>query len=876
MPLRYLPLQRKLVGFIFLTSLTVLLLSFLALLIYETSSFKQATIERISTVGDIIASNSPAALIYDDTSLGRELLASLRAEPDVIAAALFDKQGLPFATYAGERGQGRLPAMVPADGLNFTLEGLTLTRPITQGSARVGTLFMAADLRAMYIRLRIYGLVLLGVLIGAGALAFLLSNFFQRQISQPILELAETAKTVSEQKDYSVRAQRGSGYELGFVIEAFNTMLDQIQQHHIRIGESEERFRVVADSAPVMIWLADGDMSCTWFNQNWLTFTGRTPAQEFGHGWMENVHPDDRAQCAATYASSGTQRARFQLEFRLRHHDGDYRWLLDQGTPRYQGEEFVGYIGSCVDITTRKQAEVAIRSSEQQMRLVTDHASVFLCQVDREHRYRFANRAYAARYDRVPEELLGKHITEIIGEESYRLARSRIDSAFAGQREEFDLELPYRSLGLRKIHAVYEPERAVDGQVVGLVIVLSDMTEQRKHEEDLAAARDKAVAASRAKDDFLAALSHELRTPLNPVLLLASDAAVDDRLAPEVRADFEIIRKNVELEARLIDDLLDLTRITRGKLALELRQVDAHTIIRDTLDTVSTELAAKKITVILQLNSAFTEIRGDAVRLQQVLWNVLKNAVKFTPQGGCLTVATDYATERRLLVIRITDTGIGMVPDELNRVFEAFAQGDHADGGGSHRFGGLGLGLAITRRIVELHQGQINATSEGRDRGCTFIIELPGVKADLASASPEASLNLPAPAKAPLSSTPPARQLVLLLVEDHAPTRIALEALLKRRNFQVFSAGSVGEAQAIAGREKIDVVISDIGLPDGSGFELMTELRDRYGLKGIALTGYGMESDLIRSHAAGFVNHLTKPVKMQSLDEALASLAATT
>ncbi len=288
MPLRHLPLQRKLVGFILLTSLTVLLLSYLPLLIYETRSSYQTTRGHLSTVGEIIASNSTAAMIYDDQPFATELLAALQAEPDVVAAALFDKDGKVFAVYRREPWEHAAAGVAARGRAGGRAGDVTLYRPVTQGNARVGTLFIESNLEAMYGRLRIYGLVLLGVLIGAGVLAFFLSNFLQRQISRPILSLAETAKTISKRKDYSVRAVKSSGDELGFVTEAFNSMLEQIELNHAVLGESEERFRAVADNAPVLIWLADPDRLCTWVNQHWLDFTGLPAGSEISGVWRDS------------------------------------------------------------------------------------------------------------------------------------------------------------------------------------------------------------------------------------------------------------------------------------------------------------------------------------------------------------------------------------------------------------------------------------------------------------------------------------------------------------------------------------------------------------------------------------------------------------
>jgi PAS domain S-box-containing protein len=870
-----LPIKRKLAGFIFLTSFAVLLLSFLVLLTYETSSFKKRTLRSLETIGGVIAANSSVPLIYDDAKVAREILGGVRAEPEIVGAALYDKRGQLYVTYPSNLPRTDFPATPGPDGSQMGVRELVLFMPVIEGGARSGTLYLKTDLSGMYLRLRVYGLVLLGVLAGSSALAFFLSNFFQRQISQPILELADTAKIVSERKDYSVRATKISSDELGFLTEAFNSMLQQIQLNHAAIAESEERFRVVADTAPVLIWLSAPDGARTWFNKHWLKFVGGSLAAEIGRGWETHLCPDDAENYRRVYADAFASRKEFRIEYRLRHHDGVYRWMLSSGVPRFQGPQFMGFTGCCVDITEHKEAEEVVRSSELQMRLVTDHASVLLCHLDREHRFRFVNRSYAQRYGREPHEIVGKHIAEIIGLEAYELARPRIEAALEGTRQEFELELPYARLGRRFVHLVYEPERARDGTVAGLVSVLTDTTERRAAEKELERARDEALAASRAKDDFLAALSHELRTPLSPVLLLASDAAENPQLSPEVRDDFDTIRKNVELEARLIDDLLDLTRITRGKLTLELRAVDAHAVVRDALATVQADLDAKRIRLEVGFDAGDPKVWGDPVRLQQVYWNVLKNAVKFTPEDGTITIATRLSADRDSLVTTVTDTGIGMTEHEVARVFEAFSQGDHAGTGGSHQFGGLGLGLAISRKVIELHSGKISVTSAGRNQGCMFSVVLPlaGRHEAASHETPSRLVAGPSTGRTPSPfASPEAGLSTVLLVEDHAPTRSALEHLLKRRKYRVLPAGSVAEARAAAENNRVTLVISDIGLPDGSGYDLMSELRERYALKGIALSGYGMEGDIARSLAAGFIVHLIKPVRVQLLDEALESL----
>lgn len=379
----------------------------------------------------------------------------------------------------------------------------------------------------------------------------------------------------------------------------------------------------------------------------------------------------------------------------------------------------------------------------------------------------------------------------------------------------------------------------------------------RKLLMELDQAREQAEQSSRAKDDFLAALSHELRTPLNPVLLLATDHARNESLPAELREDFDLIARNVSLEARLIDDLLDLTRITRGKLKLDLRPVNVHRAVREAVVTTAADFAEKNITLNVKLPATRTTVAADEVRFQQILWNVLKNAAKFTPSGG--HVLAETFDDGDGIAIRITDSGVGMTAGELERVFEAFRQGDHARPNSGHRFGGLGLGLAICRMLVTSHGGTITAASPGPGQGSSFTLRLP------LAASPVAASSASSMAKKAASAETLPR---ILLVEDHDGTRLSLRRLLERRGYQVAAANSVSAARELLKRDHFDLLISDLGLPDGNGCDLMAGLRGQ-SIKGIALSGYGMESDVAQSVEAGFSHHLVKPVDVAALEAAL-------
>jgi len=289
-------------------------------------------------------------------------------------------------------------------------------------------------------------------------------------------------------------------------------------------------------------------------------------------------------------------------------------------------------------------------------------------------------------------------------------------------------------------------------------------------------------------------------------------------------------------------------------------------VLEDVVAQVADEIKRKQIGLTLALSPADPAIHADAVRLQQIFWNLIKNAVKFTPEGGKITVASKAEGDQA--EIAITDTGIGLTADEMANIFDAFSQGDHAKSGSNHQFGGLGLGLTISQKLAELHEGKIQAESEGRDRGAKFTVKLPLV---LDGQRQHSSAD-----RAAHSATPatPGKQggLKILLVEDHEATRVSLARLLMRRNYEVVTAASLAEARKAAEDHDFQLLISDIGLPDGNGCDLMVELKKTRPLNGIALTGFGMEQDLARSRDAGFVTHLIKPVRIQSLEAALSTV----
>ena len=404
----------------------------------------------------------------------------------------------------------------------------------------------------------------------------------------------------------------------------------------------------------------------------------------------------------------------------------------------------------------------------------------------------------------------------------------------------------------------YSQVQLLDQKPVGRVWSFRDITERKRSEENLQAAKVAAEHANQAKDDFLASLSHELRTPLMPAMIAASYLSEHKDLAPELRDEVKAILRNVQLEAQLINDLLDVTRITRGKIEVHHEVVDVHRLIQNAQQIVKADITPKRIDFSIKLEAANYYIWADPVRLQQVFWNLMNNAVKFTPQNGRIIVSS--YNKGKQFVFEISDTGIGIEADRQASIFEPFHQGERSI---TRRFGGLGLGLTISKTLLDLHGGTISVESAGRNKGATFRVFL-DLLPEPVTASPDGVRRIVEPGK----------RLRLLLVDDHADTRGVLSRLLAKSGHEVMTADSVRKALEILDTGRFDVLISDIGLPEASGYDLIRQAKQRQPLAGIALSGLGMDEDVHRSLEAGFDYHLTKPINFQDLESLLGKISA--
>jgi PAS domain S-box-containing protein len=489
----------------------------------------------------------------------------------------------------------------------------------------------------------------------------------------------------------------------------------------------------------------------------------------------------------------------------------------------------------------------AAQRSEERLARVIDSAMDAIISVDGQRRIVVFNRAAQKLFGFSSADAMGRTIDQFFTDDITLRNNAERDGAALGTIR-ISRPTRARTKGGEEIPVEAAISQSADGDNPLWTLIVRDVSERERVQREL-------EEANHAKDQFLAVLSHELRTPLTPVLASVTAMEEDPTIPAEARASLRIVRRNVELEARLIDDLLDLTRVSRGKLQMVSEVVAVHDLIRSAVETACQEEAqAKRLSIVLELEGEHDEVWGDPVRLQQVIWNLLRNAVKFTSPGGRIEVRSRNVDS--LLVVDFIDNGMGIDQQALPRIFNAFEQAEEAV---KKRFGGLGLGLAISKGLVEAQGGRLTAHSDGLGKGSRFTLEMILAEAGVGAKRQKAGAQREG-ASAPLN---------ILLVEDHEDTARIMSKLLRSFEHRVTWVANFATALEAVEADHFDLLISDLGLPDGNGRDLMRQAKKKHSILGIALSGYGMESDVRASMEAGFGEHLTKPVNIVQLQEAI-------
>jgi PAS domain S-box-containing protein len=628
--------------------------------------------------------------------------------------------------------------------------------------------------------------------------------------------------------------------------------------------DSEARLRGIVDTAVDGILTIDEAGTVEWVNPAALRIFGYTAEELIGRNVkmiMPEPYRSEHDRYLESYRRTGERKIIGHGREVMGLRKDSSTFPVDLAVSEvYLGDRRI-FTGIVRDVTERKRAEEALRDSEARIKAIVDTAVDGIITIDEQGNIEWLNPAALRTFGYTGEELLGKNVKVLMPEpyhsqhdgylDNYR--RTGIKKIIGSGRE---------VIGLRKDGSTFPMELAVSEVPLGnrrlFTGIVRNISERKEVEEDLRRAKEAAEAANKAKDHFLAVVSHELRTPLNPILTTASFLETSREVPPELREHIVTIRRNVEQEARIVDDLLNLTRLQRNKIELHFEAIDAHGAVRNALAQFQQEIDAKNIGVFIALRAKQHHVWADPGRIQQVLSNLLSNAVKFTPEGGQLTLRSSNTPDAKLR-LEVSDAGIGIEADMLPRLFSPFEQGERTR---SRKYGGLGLGLVISKGIMDLHGGALTASSEGRDKGATFALELATVP----------------PVEEPRPPVPNEPQHLgrcsILLVEDHADTLMIMTQVLKRLGFSVITAKSVGEALDAAATSKFDLLVSDIGLPDGSGLDIMRMVREKYGVRGIALSGFGQEEDVVRSRDAGFAEHLVKPVDFQRLERVIRRVTA--
>jgi PAS domain S-box-containing protein len=953
--LRDLSIRQKLTRVAMLSSSLALIFAATAFIAYDVLASRVAVARRLSTEAEIIASNTASALLFQDPAAARTTLAGLGAETHVRAAAVYDAHGHLFAHYALDSSTAPPAPLTRPLGDERHGRTVVVSRPILFDDKTVGMVVLEGDLEDMGTRLLRYASLVALVSAISFLLALALSSRMQSVISRPIVRLAEGARRVSREKDYTVRVAPEGRDEVGELIETFNDMLSGIQERDASLQEAsrsleqrvEDRTRdlqrelqerrraeqelkksqmLLAEAqrlAHVGSWEWDSSRNAVALSDEIYRVFGREPSggTEGYTAFMDAIHPTDRPRVREGLRAAVGARSEWSGELRIIPPEGELRWVYGYAKVLPgDAEGGIRVVGTVQDITGRKagEEERAQLIREQAARAEAEAArrrAAFLAEVGATLAASLDDRATLANIARlavpevadwsvvhivnndVPEPVAAQHADPARLADLWEMARRPPDRENTGgvydvirtgeprlypalppftQFADPDLvrlveRVGYTSMMLVPLRARNNTFGCLALGAVGRRLTDADLSLAQSLAERGALAADnarlyrEAQEANRIKDEFLATLSHELRTPLNAIVgwtKLLQDGRLD--AAAQARA-IATIDRNARAQTQLIEDILDVSRIVAGKLSLEVRAVDLSAVIEGALDSVRHAAEAKGVRLVTEIARAVGPFEGDGDRLQQVAWNLVSNAIKFSTRGGTVRVRLRQSGDQA--EISVQDDGLGIKPEFLPHVFERFRQ---ADSSSTRPHGGLGLGLAIVRHLVELHGGSVEVASPGEGKGSIFTVRLPLREEAGPSEIPR---RMPAAAAMPQLSG-----VDVLVVEDESDARELIRTMLEQLGAGVVTASSAQEGLAALDAGSLDVLLSDIEMPGMDGYSFMRAVRERPASRGgqipaAALTAYARPEDRDAALRAGYQLHVSKPVQPAELAAAVSSLA---
>ena len=645
-----------------------------------------------------------------------------------------------------------------------------------------------------------------------------------------------------------------------------------------RAREERERFFALGSN---LLVVAGFDGYFKWISPAWERTFGWTAEELIAHPWLYFTHPDDHEQTVkeAQKLLAGQETVAFENRYRCK--DGSYRWI-SWNTKPYTEEQLL--YCAATDITERKEAEEALRESAERFRFLAESMPQKIFTAKPNGDVDYFNQQWTQFTGLSFEQIRDWGWTQFIHpddvEENVRRWQHSIDTG-----EPFQFEHRFRRADgvyhwhLSRAHAM----RDAEGRVlmwIGSNTDIDDVKRAGEERERLLQreqeAREEAERANRLKDEFLATLSHELRTPLTAILGWARMLQTNNFDETAAARALETIERNARTQSQLIDDLLDVSRIVTGKLRLDVRAVDLPAVVTAAVDTLRPAAEARGIHLQILLDPRAGPVSGDPDRLQQVVWNLVSNAIKFTPKGGRVQVRLERVNSH--VEITVADTGTGIAAEFLPHVFDRFRQADQTM---TRKYGGLGLGLAIVRQLVELHGGTVHVESRGEGEGATFTVSLPLLPVRAERRAADAERVHPKAHTGAADCPPELNDLNVLVVDDEPDTRDLLAAVLTNCGAHVTQASTAAEALELLERGRFDVLISDIGMPVEDGYSFIRKVRalppERGGrTPAAALTAYAREEDRIRALMAGYQIHVPKPVGPAELAAVVANLTGRT
>ncbi len=654
-----------------------------------------------------------------------------------------------------------------------------------------------------------------------------------------------------------------------------------------KLRESQERYSAATAAVSDVLWTNNADGLMEGEQRGWEQFTGQSREEYQGYGWSKAVHPEDAQPTIDAWIQAVAEKRTFVFEHRVRRHDGEWRMCSIRAVPVLNANGTIReWVGVHADITEQKRAEGALQASEERFRLAADATHALVYDADYRHG-RIAAYGFAS--------LFGTEQIEQITREWYRnqvhpddLSRLRATLEHAADGNEYNVQYRLRHAEGHYIYVEDNGRLILNDkkEIVRGIGTLMDITERKRAEteregllEQEQRARETAEAATRAKDEFLALISHELRNPLNAILGYTQLTRTNPHDVEQVVRHCEIIHRNAKMQHQLIEDLLDTARIISGKLKIEAAPTDLHFVLQEAMTVVLPAAAAKKIDLVSQLGDEPQTIIGDAARLQQVAWNLLQNAIKFTPDGGQVELRLERSEQQVCIIVG--DNGKGIEPEFLPAVFDRFSQNDMSR---TRRYGGLGLGLALTKQLVELHGGTIEVLSAGLGLGATFTVTLPLLALKSTHYQPPMRAIAEVrtdPEAIPLTDLPRLDNVRVLVVDDQEEARLMVAATLKEWGAIVTTAASGNEARASMNDAEFDVLVCDIAMPGEDGYELIGKIRALENQRGVphlqrlpavAVTARARPEDRLQALGAGFQMHITKPVELAELVVVIHSL----